>query len=77
MINELNAALMALSPLRLEEFRAFCAKQWQRSSPPSAEVWHALAGAVAEVLDDVQAEIEQLERDFDDEGGIGEQLPGV
>ena len=31
----------------------------------------------AEALDDVQTEIEQLERDYDDEGGIGEEVPDL
>ena len=77
MIEELQAALRALPITRLDEFKAFCARHWRRGSQPSAEMWHALAGVVAEAIDDVQDEVEKLERDFDDEGGIGEQLPGV
>lgn len=77
MIEELLKALRATPAAQLEEFKAFCGREYQRGGFPGAMVWWALAGVVGEVLDDAQAEVDQLERGFDDEGGVGEQLPGV
>lgn len=77
MIEELQRALRTVPVTRLEGFSEFCARQWRRSSPPGAAVWHAIAGVVEEALDEAQAEIEQLERALDDEDGMGAIVPGV
>lgn len=77
MIEELQRALHAVPAADLEMFAEFCACQWRRSSPPGAAVWHAIAGVVEEALDEVRAEIEQLERALDDEDGMGAIVPGV
>lgn len=77
MTEELLKALRAVPIDRLNAFAAFCGREYQRDGFPAAMVWWALAGVVGEVLDDARAEVDQLERDLDDEGGIGEQLPGV
>lgn len=74
MIEQLQEALRAVPVIRLEEFKAFCARQWKADTVPSGAFWHALAGVVAEALDDVREEIQQLEDAVDDEGGIGEQV---
>lgn len=77
MIEQLEAALRACPVTTLELFGQFCGRQWSAGHPPSADVWHAMAGVVEEALDDVRAEIDQLERDFDDEDGMGAIVPGV
>lgn len=76
MIEQLMAQLRALPAARLEQFGYFCAEMYRKDRPPAGLVWWALSGVVAEVLDDARAEVDQLERDFDDQDGIGEQVPG-
>lgn len=77
MIEELLRQLRALPIARLEQFGQFSGEMYRKDRPPAGLVWWALAGVVGEVLDDARAEVEQLERALDDEGGIGEQVPGV
>ena len=77
MIEELLAQLRALPIKRLEQFGIFCAQMHRGNRPPAGLGWGALAGVAAEVLDDARAEVDQLERALDDEGGIGEQVDAV